>query len=150
MDGNFTADHQRMRRPREDVPLASGTGHLVATEPYKAHLKTALATREVCTKTNTLVVVAKSLTSEFNAMSTKQRRRAIAQVLGQMSASELPYVDTARHIRIVLWTSNGVKGQFSISARQSCKLMTRRRCSTVSEKWIMFLDKYCDSIRHLS
>jgi hypothetical protein len=47
MDGNFTAVHQRQKRPEDDVDLADGHGFLVKNEPYKEHLKVAKEYKEV-------------------------------------------------------------------------------------------------------
>ena len=45
IDGNFTASHQRQKRPEDDVPLTNG--HSFMTEPvtYKEHLKVALESK---------------------------------------------------------------------------------------------------------
>ena len=42
MDGNFQAEHMRMRNPENDVPLSDGTGFIVSKKPYKLHLKSAV------------------------------------------------------------------------------------------------------------
>jgi len=47
-DGNFTAVHQKQKRPDDDVHLADGNGHVVKDEPYKKHLKVAKEYKEVC------------------------------------------------------------------------------------------------------
>ena len=39
MDGNFTADHMKMRHAEEDVPLTSGYGYMVEEVRYKEHLE---------------------------------------------------------------------------------------------------------------
>ncbi|KAH9905103.1 uncharacterized protein B0H18DRAFT_964909 [Fomitopsis serialis] len=46
MDGNFSAEHLKMRSPKEDVSLADGHGFMVTEEPYKCHLKEAVEVRE--------------------------------------------------------------------------------------------------------
>ncbi|KAH9914838.1 uncharacterized protein B0H18DRAFT_824213, partial [Fomitopsis serialis] len=46
MDGNFSAEHLKMRNPREDVSLADGHGFMVTDDPYKRHLKEAVDDRE--------------------------------------------------------------------------------------------------------
>ncbi|KAI1784369.1 hypothetical protein LXA43DRAFT_901749 [Ganoderma leucocontextum] len=38
MDGNFSAEHQRMKNPQDDVRLADGHSFMVTSQPYKAHL----------------------------------------------------------------------------------------------------------------
>ncbi len=41
MDGNFGAQHMRMKNPEDDVRFADGHGYMVTDEPYKNHLTTA-------------------------------------------------------------------------------------------------------------
>ena len=38
MDGNFKAEHMRMRHPENDIPIADGTGFVVGTQKYKTYL----------------------------------------------------------------------------------------------------------------
>jgi len=47
MDGNFQAEHMKMRNPKNDVPLSDGTGFMVSKKPYKSHLKLAAERRQV-------------------------------------------------------------------------------------------------------
>jgi hypothetical protein len=47
MDGNFQAEHMRMRNPENDVPLSNGTGFMVSKELYESHLKSAVERRQV-------------------------------------------------------------------------------------------------------
>jgi len=47
MDGNFQAEHMKMRNPENDVPLSDGTGFMVRKELYKLHLKSAVERRQV-------------------------------------------------------------------------------------------------------
>ena len=47
MDGNFQAEHMRMRNPENDVPLSDGTGFMVSKKPYKVHLKSAVDRQQV-------------------------------------------------------------------------------------------------------
>ena len=42
MDGNFQAEHMRMKNPKDDILLSNGTGFMVSKEPYKSHLKSAV------------------------------------------------------------------------------------------------------------
>ncbi len=37
MDGNFTAQHMKMRKPEDDIPLSDGLAYMVANEPYQKH-----------------------------------------------------------------------------------------------------------------
>jgi hypothetical protein len=47
MDGNFQAEHMKMRNPENDVPLSDGTGFMVSRIPYELHLKSAIERRQV-------------------------------------------------------------------------------------------------------
>jgi hypothetical protein len=47
MDGNFQAEHMKMRNPENDVPLSNGTGFMVSRVPYELHLRSALERRQV-------------------------------------------------------------------------------------------------------
>ena len=47
MDGNFSAQHRKMRNPEDDVPLSDGHAFMVQDAPYKEHLKTAKEYHEV-------------------------------------------------------------------------------------------------------
>jgi hypothetical protein len=47
MDGNFKAEHMKMRNPENDVPLSDGTGFMVSPKPYELHLKSAVERRQV-------------------------------------------------------------------------------------------------------
>ena len=49
MDGNFQAEHMKMRNPENDVPLSDGTGFMVIRAPYELHLKSAVERRQVST-----------------------------------------------------------------------------------------------------
>ena len=40
-DGNFSAEHLKMKKPENDVALADGTGFMVTDKPYKEHLAAA-------------------------------------------------------------------------------------------------------------
>jgi len=47
VDGNFTADHMKMRRPEEDMPLTHGYGYMVEDRRYQQHLKETKELKEV-------------------------------------------------------------------------------------------------------
>lgn len=47
MDGNFQAEHMKMKKPENDVPLSDGTGFMVSRMPYELHLKSAVERRQV-------------------------------------------------------------------------------------------------------
>ena len=42
MDGNFQAEHMRMKNPDDDIPLSDGAGFMVSKKPYELHLKLAV------------------------------------------------------------------------------------------------------------
>lgn len=48
VDGNFTAQHMKMRKPEDDVPLSDGLAYMVANEPYQKHVAQAANNEEVC------------------------------------------------------------------------------------------------------
>jgi hypothetical protein len=47
MDGNFQAEHMKMRNPENDVRLSEGTGFMVSRIPYESHLKSVAERRQV-------------------------------------------------------------------------------------------------------
>lgn len=52
IDGNFTADHLKMRHPENDVCLTPGSRYMVEPTCYEAHLQTAVDYQEVSFLTN--------------------------------------------------------------------------------------------------
>jgi|BogFormECP03_OM3_1039632.scaffolds.fasta_scaffold00095_5 hypothetical protein len=48
VDGNFHADHIKMRRPDLDIMLTNGQGYMVEEEQYKEYLSIAKEPRLVC------------------------------------------------------------------------------------------------------
>ena len=47
MDGNFQAEHMKMRNPENDIPLLDGTGFMVSQIPYEEHLKSVVERAKV-------------------------------------------------------------------------------------------------------
>ena len=47
IDGNFTADHLKMKRPENDIALTPGARYMVEPTRYQAHLESAIDHREV-------------------------------------------------------------------------------------------------------
>ncbi|KAG6377669.1 hypothetical protein JVT61DRAFT_14434 [Boletus reticuloceps] len=41
VDGNFTAQHMKMKRPQDDVSLSDGLAYMVEDEPYQRHVASA-------------------------------------------------------------------------------------------------------------
>lgn len=48
MDGNFKAEHMKMKNPHDDVSLEDGEQFMVAEEQYKSHLRVAKDGIVVC------------------------------------------------------------------------------------------------------
>lgn len=48
VDGNFHADHLKMRHPEDDVALADGCAFMVETGPYEEHLRESKDVKQVC------------------------------------------------------------------------------------------------------
>jgi hypothetical protein len=48
VDGNFTAQHMKMRKPEDDISLSDGLAYMVANEPYQKHVSQAANNEEVC------------------------------------------------------------------------------------------------------
>ncbi|KAN0078144.1 hypothetical protein V8E55_010201 [Tylopilus felleus] len=46
VDGNFTAQHMKMRRPEDDVALSNGLAYMVANRPYQDHVMNAADNEE--------------------------------------------------------------------------------------------------------
>jgi hypothetical protein len=47
IDGNFSADHLKMRRPENDVCLTPGSRYMVEPTHYEAHLQATVDHQEV-------------------------------------------------------------------------------------------------------
>jgi hypothetical protein len=54
MDGNFKAEHMKMRNPENDIPLSDGTGFMVSQIPYENHLKSVVERAKVRTISDAL------------------------------------------------------------------------------------------------
>jgi hypothetical protein len=48
IDGNFSAEHLKMRRPEEDIALSPGGRYLVEPKRYELHLNTGKEIKQVC------------------------------------------------------------------------------------------------------
>jgi hypothetical protein len=48
IDGNFSAEHLKMRRPDEDVALSPGKRYMVEPHKYELHLSMGSETKQVC------------------------------------------------------------------------------------------------------
>ena len=47
MDGNFQAEHMKMRNPENDISLSEGMGFMVSRIPYESHLRSAFERQQV-------------------------------------------------------------------------------------------------------
>jgi len=72
MDGNFQAEHMRMRNPENDVPLSDGAGFMVSKKPYELHLKSAVERRQVWSISPILAGVCSRSDRDQHAMITAQ------------------------------------------------------------------------------
>jgi hypothetical protein len=79
MDGNFQAEHMKMRNPENDVPLTDGTGFMVSQIPYESHLKSAIERRQVST-TSGIPRESSSHLNAFKQRSTCHDHRAVNNV----------------------------------------------------------------------
>lgn len=82
MDGNFAAEHQRMKNPEDDLWLADGEGYFVGRKDYKEHLSAALETYEVVVHmlpvvslNNILSTTQKSTCNEYKAVNSLGKDR---------------------------------------------------------------------------
>jgi len=48
IDGNFSAEHLKMRRPEEDIALSPGGRYMVEPKRYESHLKTGKEIKQAC------------------------------------------------------------------------------------------------------
>ena len=72
MDGNFQAEHMRMRNPENDVPLSDGTGFMVSKKPYELHLKSAVERRQVSSISSISAGICSHSDRDQRAMTTAQ------------------------------------------------------------------------------
>jgi len=96
IDGNFTADHLKMKRPENDVALSPGGRYMVEPTRYQAHLKSAIDHREVSNFCNCLSVlkpdsIKKSTCSDHKAVN------RVNQTQGHLQATGIGAVACARH-----------------------------------------------------
>ena len=47
MDGNFCAEHLKMRKPEDDVALSDGDGFFTSLSDYELHLQETVETKQV-------------------------------------------------------------------------------------------------------
>jgi hypothetical protein len=48
VDGNFTAQHMKMRKPEDDIALSDDLAYMVANQPYHDHVSKAADNEEAC------------------------------------------------------------------------------------------------------
>ena len=96
IDGNFTADHLKMRRPEHDVALNPGGRYIVEPTQYQAHLGSAIDFREVSNPWNHPA----SLHPDSVKKSTCSDHKAVNRVglsQGHLQATGIGAVACARH-----------------------------------------------------
>jgi hypothetical protein len=73
MDGNFSAEHLRMRKPDDEVIFADGAGFFVAEKRYKDHLELAIEGKQasLCFRINKLTITEWSAQRDPTAMITR-------------------------------------------------------------------------------
>lgn len=89
MDGNFQAEHMKMRNPENDFPLTDGTGFMVSRAPYESHLKSAIEMRQVSTTS-----------LYFNRKTSRLNRNRRAMIIGQLTTSTNA-ADTLNRLELV-------------------------------------------------
>ena len=72
MDGNFQAEHMRMRNSENDVLLSDGTGFMVSKKLYESHLKLAVERQQVSSIYCALVAIRSRSDRDQCAMITTQ------------------------------------------------------------------------------
>ena len=72
MDGNFQAEHMRMKNPENDVSLSDGTGFMVSKKPYKSHLESAVERWQVSSLFRVLAGIFSDSDRDQHAMTTTQ------------------------------------------------------------------------------
>ena len=72
MDGNFQAEHMRMRNPENDVPLSNGAGFMVSRKLYESHLKLAIKRQQVSFKSHISAAICSCSARNQHAMITAQ------------------------------------------------------------------------------
>ena len=72
-DGNFTADHIKQKRDKDDVWLTNGEGMMTARARYHAHLAVAVETLDVCVHSKFIVL-------EINLVLSMIQRKVISGV----------------------------------------------------------------------
>ena len=48
VDGNFSAQHMKMHKSKDDISLFDGLAYMVANKPYQKHVAQAASIKEVC------------------------------------------------------------------------------------------------------
>lgn len=136
MDGNMTADHQRQKRPKEDVVLTQGRGFLVTDAPYRRHLREAVVSKQVSAPPPILrrerrnSLAAELPHSGTPAMNTKRRESRIVPEHGIWLGSLVECVATEMRIHIVWSALRRAKGK---QHRRSCAASLTRLSSSQRE-----------------
>jgi len=96
IDGNFTADHLKMKRPENDVALSPGGRYMVEPSRYQAHLESAIDHREVSNPWDCLSILAPNSVKKSTCSDHKAVNR-VNQTQGHLQATGIGAVACARH-----------------------------------------------------
>jgi hypothetical protein len=115
IDGNFSAEHLKMRQPEEDIALSPGGRYMVEPERYELHLSTGKEIKQVCpfrminccTFNNTSCRNLYALTTRQSIMSILPKH-----ILHPQELVPLPVLGMDVFFPIVLWISRKGKGKW--------------------------------------
>lgn len=95
IDGNFTADHLKTKRPENDIALSPGGRYMVEPTQYEAHLKSAKDFREV--SDSKLYMILNPDTVEISTCSDHKAVNRVSLTQGHLQATGIGAVACARH-----------------------------------------------------
>ncbi|KAG1847220.1 hypothetical protein F4604DRAFT_1594685 [Suillus subluteus] len=81
VDGNFTAQHMKMKIPEDDVSLADGKGYMVTEGPYQAHIHDSVEEREA-SSSRLIIFLKKSTCSNHRAVNATNIQRSNLRATG--------------------------------------------------------------------
>ena len=124
IDGNFSAEHLKMRRPEADISLSPGGRYMVEPKRYELHLSTGKEIKQVC-------LFRRMNFSSFNAISHRNlcaltTRQSIMSIPPKHTSDlqelvQLHVPDMDAFSPTVLWISRRGKGEWCRS-NQHCSL----------------------------
>ncbi|KAG1888625.1 hypothetical protein F4604DRAFT_1569672 [Suillus subluteus] len=81
VDGNFTAQHMKMKIPEDNVSLADGKGYMVTEGPYQAHIHDSVEEREA-SSSRLIIFLKKSTCSNHRAVNATNIQRSNLRATG--------------------------------------------------------------------